>query len=151
MGVKEKFIKKYGKYAILVERATGFPAKLLLVQAALETGWGRYVKGNNLYGIKDTELLEGEVWAETQEYTKEGWKKVVDDFEVFKSPSESMLFLVAMYRHSPRYKGLYELAQKDYKAFFEELEKRGYATDPGYAEKLTSIYKHFPKNWQSLI
>ena len=61
LGVKMDFIKKYRCDAILVGLACDFPPVILLVQAALETGWGKHVIENNLFGIKDVPWIPGSV------------------------------------------------------------------------------------------
>ena len=68
VGIKLDFIEKYRDDAILVGLACDFPPIILLVQAALETGWGRHMISNNLYGIKDVPWLPGSEAASTTEY-----------------------------------------------------------------------------------
>ena len=47
-----EFIAQILPGAQACQRATGIPASITIAQAALETGWGKDVMGNNLFGIK---------------------------------------------------------------------------------------------------
>jgi flagellar protein FlgJ len=70
------FQEKLGVHAEEASRATGIPAKFMLGQAALETGWGKREiisrdgsSSHNLFGIKATSDWKGKVTeAVTTEY-----------------------------------------------------------------------------------
>ncbi len=142
--MKEDFIRKYRQSAILVGMACDFPPVILLVQAALETGWGRHVPKNNLFGIKDVPWIPGNQVLRTSEY-KNGWKEETVEFEDFQSPLESMLAYVALIRNSRRYRTAWAL-RHDPESYFRAIQAAGYATDPQYAEKCISIWKNFPED-----
>jgi len=151
-GIKDVFIDRYGFDAWLVELATGFPAELLLAQSALETGWGRYVEGHNLFGIKDVPWDPGAVESETTEYIEGAASRIKAQFEDFKSPLHAMLVYVALLRHSDRYKEAWKKAlEKDIEGFCEAIQKAGYATDPKYAKKLYAVYRSLPRDWRMKI
>ena len=150
MGVKEKFIYKYGRSAFLVGLATDFPPIILLVQAALETGWGQKVVGNNLYGIKNLSTLPGSVEFETHEFENGEFVKVVDSFQSYESTLESMIGYISFIRTNERYASAWVL-RHDPERYFEALQEAGYATDRLYAWKLKSIYHHFPKDWLEIL
>ena len=139
MSVKAEFLKKYKQDAILVGLACDISPVILLAQAALETGWGRYIVANNLYGIKDVPWLEGSLEAMTKEYDGE-WKTELHKFQVFNSTLQSMIAYVVKVRTEKRY-AIAWANRKDYKTYFTELKKAGYATDPDYATKLMIIYE----------
>jgi len=145
MGVKMDFIGKYRDDAILVGLACDFPPVILLVQAALETGWGRYIVSNNLFGIKDVPWIPGSVEATTTEYDGE-WKTEVHRFETFDSPLQSMLAYIVKIRTEQRYHRAWLLRHEPL-LYFEAIHKAGYATDPDYAKKLERIYQTFP-DWE---
>jgi flagellar protein FlgJ len=46
------FIKAIYPKAKEVSQKTGIALELILAHAAVETGWGRSIKGNNLFGMK---------------------------------------------------------------------------------------------------
>lgn len=47
-----EFFLKYYPFAKESEAATGVPALVTLVQAGVESGWGKHAPGNNFFGIK---------------------------------------------------------------------------------------------------
>ena len=145
MSVKMDFIKTHRDDAILVGLACDFPPVILLVQAALETGWGRHVVSNNLYGIKDVPWLPGSVEATTTEFDGE-WVIETHTFETFTSPLQSMLAYVVKISQEERYKAAW-VHRHDPIIYFQEIHKAGYATDPDYAKKLERIYETFPE-WE---
>jgi len=145
VGVKMDFIEKYRDDAILVGLACDFPPVILLVQAALETGWGKHVIENNLFGIKDVPWIPGSVEATTTEYDGE-WKTETHSFETFTSPLQSMLAYIVKIRTEQRYHRAWLLRHEPL-LYFEAIHKAGYATDPDYAKKLTEIYDNFP-DWE---
>ena len=56
-----------------------------------------------------------------------------------KSYKDHSLFLV----NRDRYRFLFDINKKDYKAWAEGLKKAGYATDPEYSKKLISLIEKF--------
>lgn len=145
MSVKMDFIKTHRDDAILVGLACDFPPVILLVQAALETGWGKHIVSNNLYGIKDVPWLPGSVEATTTEFDGE-WVTETHTFETFTSPLQSMLAYVVKISQEERYKAAW-VHRHDPILYFQEIHKAGYATDPDYAKKLERIYQTFP-DWE---
>ena len=153
MGVKRDFIRKYGRDAIYVAAACDFPAISLLVQAALETGWGRHMVGNNLYGIKFNPADEWAVPADvttTSEYEDGAWNTIEAVFSSYDSPIQSMLALIVKLKTEPRYERAW-LFRHDPEVFFDELREAGYATDPQYALKLKQIYNAWPLDWKEVL
>lgn len=150
VGVKEDFIQKYGLSAMILEKACGFPAEMLLVVSALETGWGRRVIGNALFGIKNLDWIPGHVIFKTTEYENGERVEKEEKFESFQDPTQSMACYVAKISTETRYKKAWGERYSPFD-FFYEVAKAGYATDPLYAWKLSNILEHFPKNWEKLI
>ena len=65
----ENFVKIYLPEAKKVEKKTGFHYLIPLTQGALESGWGKKAVGNNFFGIKDTDGVNGnEQLITTTEY-----------------------------------------------------------------------------------
>lgn len=143
MYYKTEFVKRYRKDAILVGLACDICPVILLTQAALETGWGRFMTANNLFGIKSVPWLPGATEAVTQEYKAGQWQTVTAEFQVFDSPLQAMLAYVNLIRNTPRYSTAWKV-RHDPERYFKALQRAGYATDPEYAKKLISIYKMFP-------
>ena len=73
----DEFLKKYGDAFVVACEGTGILPSVKIAQAALETGWGKHIVGNNLFGIKatgtHTPYWHGEaVEASTSEYDSNG-------------------------------------------------------------------------------
>jgi flagellar protein FlgJ len=142
------FQDKLTAHAEEASAATGIPAKFMLGQAALESGWGkREIKGrdgtnsNNLFGIKATGDWKGKVVeATTTEYVNGRAQTKVERFRAYDSYADSFKDYARLITENPRYEKVLASAG-DASAFAQGLQKAGYATDPQYASKLTSIIK----------
>jgi peptidoglycan hydrolase FlgJ len=127
-------------------RATGIPARFMLGQAALESGWGKHVmktadggSSHNLFGIKATGGWKGKtVDAVTTEYINGVPQKRVEKFRAYDSYADSFKDYANLLRNNPRYEKVLANAT-DAKGFAQGLQRAGYATDPNYAAKLTNI------------
>lgn len=140
------FQKRMAHHAEAASRETGVPAHLMLGQAALESGWGkRELKGsdgtpsNNLFGIKATGNWNGKVIeATTTEYINGIKQKRIEKFRAYDSYADSFKDFANLMRNNPRYENVMANLQ-DVKGYAQAMQKAGYATDPNYAEKLTSV------------
>lgn len=127
-------------------RATGIPAKFMLGQAALESGWGKHVmkmadgsSSHNLFGIKASPNWKGKtVDAVTTEYVNGVPQKRVEKFRAYDSYADSFRDYANLLRSNPRYAKVLANAT-DVHGFAHGLQRAGYATDPNYAAKLTNI------------
>jgi flagellar protein FlgJ len=143
------FQEKLASHAAEAERATGIPAKFMLGQAALETGWGkreiRNADGsasNNLFGIKAGPGWTGKVaTATTTEFINGVAHTKVEKFRAYATPAESFKDYAKLITTNPRYDQVLAHA-KDATGFAHGLQRAGYATDPQYAAKLTRIINH---------
>jgi len=136
----EEFVKKYLALAKKTGSKYQLPYLTVLAQAALETGWGKSVKGNNFFGIKDSSLInEGVVETKTHEY-ENGEKKIIkDEFEGFASPESCFdfygKFVYARFPHAAKV----TTDCIDYVIALQSKPKAMYATDPLYVSKITKI------------
>ena len=154
----EQFVKVYLPEAKKVEQKTGFSYLIPLTQGALESGWGAKVVGNNFFGIKDTDGVNGnEQLITTTEYlnsdkvkfpvvikiVKVGrkFKYTVKDW-FRKYPSAQLAFEdhIQFFLKNKRYSEAIKHKQNP-ERFFEEIAKAGYATAPDYAVQLKSVMK----------
>ena len=140
----EAFVQSIWPQAQKAAAELGVPAKALVAQAALETGWGRRLAGRkdasslNLFGIKATGGWKGErVSARTHEFV--GGRRVDEraEFRAYGSVAESFADYTRLIG-----KDRYAAARgtgNDVHRFASALQKAGYATDPSYAAKITAI------------
>src|SRR5262249_17858769 len=117
----------------------GVSPKILLAQAAIETGWGRSVVGNNLFGIK-----AGSAWpraegdAPTHEYQNGELISITDAFRAYPSAEASVQDFVSLVSNSPRYRAALGKGE-DVVAYAQGLIAGGWATDINYVQKLQSV------------
>jgi flagellar protein FlgJ len=142
----QNFQDKLAAHANEASRATGIPAKFMLGQAALETGWGkREIRGadgtqsHNLFGIKASGNWTGKtVEVATTEYVNGVAQKKMEKFRAYDSYEESFRDYANLLKNNPRYQNVIASAQ-DATGFARGLQQAGYATDPNYAAKLSRI------------
>ena len=65
-----------------------------------------------------------------------------DFFRVYPNAWESFR-AHSLFLQKPRYAPLFKLRKKDYRSWARGLSKAGYATDPGYSDKLISMIERF--------
>ena len=141
----QDFLMRMKEHAQEASNATGIPARFLLGHAALESGWGKHEiraadgsQSFNLFGIKAGRNWNGPtVDAMTTEYVNGTPHKVSQKFRAYASYSEAFQDYASLMQGNRRYAAV--LKQSDSAGFAQGLQRAGYATDPRYADKLTSI------------
>ncbi len=144
----DDFIAGIMPYAQEAAKKLNLDPDVLVAQAALETGWGKFVikdnKGNNsfnLFNIKATDSWQGKkVAVSTLEYHNGVAKKENANFRSYNSYAESFADYVKLISESPRYEKA-KSQVNDASAYLDALQEGGYATDPHYADKIKSILK----------
>lgn len=134
-------------HAADVGNALGVPARFLIAQAALESGWGkreiRDAQGNNsynLFGIKAGKSWHGAVAeAVTTEYVNGVARKKTERFRAYDSYADSFKDYASLLKNSPRYGSVLAKNDLDAAKFARGLQQAGYATDPMYADKLVRV------------
>lgn len=163
----EKFVEICLPYAKSVQKKRGFHYLIPLTQGAHESGW-KIPLGNNLFGIKDTDGVNGnEQLITTTEYSKSPnlkfpviihkvfdlpknkWKyKIKDWFRKYSSVEDAFTNHCDFFEKNPRYAKALQY-KMDPKRFFEEIAIAGYATDPSYAtflkQVMNSVIRRLPK------
>lgn len=142
----QAFQVRLALHAEEASRSTGIPAKFMLGQAALESGWGkREIVGadgtlsHNLFGIKASGGWKGGVVESvTTEYVDGVPQKRIEKFRAYDSYADAFRDYAALMRNNPRYKTVLDNAQT-VSGFANGLQRAGYATDPNYASKLMRI------------
>ncbi|MFI4919302.1 MAG: glucosaminidase domain-containing protein [Legionellales bacterium] len=141
------FVKSIWPHAKQAASLIGLDPKILIAQAALETGWGKFIAkdtdgstSNNLFNIKTGTHNESEsVLIKTTEYVA-GTPMIMNaSFRKYVSVEHSFNDYVTLIKGSERYQNV--IAQSsDPERYIDELDKAGYATDPQYGAKILSIY-----------
>lgn len=143
----EDFVRQLHPYAEQAAKELGVEPKVILAQAALETGWGRSLIKNsngsnsfNLFNIKADKSWQGkQAQVPTLEFEQGIAKKVNAGFRSYASFQESFQDYVAFIKNNPRYGDALKQAGNG-ERYLHELQRAGYATDPNYANKVMSIY-----------
>lgn len=145
-GSADAFVDAITPHAEKAAKELGIPARVLVAQAALETGWGQKAIRNadgsdshNLFGIKAGRAWEG---ATTRTLTHEyeaGEKRVERaEFRSYASVGEAFDDYVAFIKANPRYADALR-HEGNAAHYVQGLQKAGYATDPAYAAKIAKI------------
>ena len=144
----ESFVRKLLPHAQAASAGSGIPASFMMGQAALETGWGRSeIRGadgqnsHNLFGIKAGGSWKGRtVDIVTTEYVNGKPQKQVDTFRAYDSYADAFRDYANLLRGNARYQNAIAQGQ-DAAGFAQGLQQAGYATDPGYAQKLMGVIR----------
>ncbi|MBA2656102.1 MAG: glucosaminidase domain-containing protein [Tatlockia sp.] len=146
-GVADDFIRLAWSYAKKAGLLLRLDPKILLAQAALETGWGQYVvknfdgeSSNNLFNIKATSSDRDFVSTQTKEFFNDRAVSIKASFKKYSSIGKSFDDYVNLIKNNLRYEKA--LANSTVpKRYVEELHLAGYATDPQYSAKILAIYE----------
>lgn len=142
----QKFVDTMLPHAVSASESTGVPARFILGQAALESGWGKSeIRGAdgaqsfNLFGIKAGSNWTGKTMSvTTTEYVDGVARKQVEKFRAYASYAEGFSDYARLIAGNPRYAAAVKPGN-DAAAFAQGLARGGYATDPAYAAKLTRV------------
>lgn len=139
------FVRDLWPHAVAAGRQLGVNPRVLVAQAALETGWGQHViqrpdgsSSYNLFGIKTGHAWDGEhVNVPTVEYRNGVAVRETAGFRAYSSLDDSFQDYVRLIQGNPRYRQAAQAA--DPSAYLRALQTAGYATDPHYADKIEAI------------
>ncbi len=138
------FLRAILPFAKEVATSLGIKVSELMAQTVLETGWGKKIirsadgeSSFNLFGIKASGDWQGKTAnTVTTEFIDGQAIKISADFRKYGSFKESFDDFLQFVSTQPRYaKALNSGAE----GFYSALQSAGYATDPGYAEKIRNI------------
>lgn len=135
-GNRKEFVSMLMPHAIEASKKTGLDPRLIIAQAAQETGWGRSAPNNNFFGIKSHGKSGGSK-QKTFEYIDGKRVNISDSFRTYKSPRDSVMGYAEFLKTNPRYSGM--LSASSLEDQVRELGRSGYATDPNYASSVLSI------------
>lgn len=134
------FVERIRPHAEAAAAELGVPLRAVVAHAALESGWGAHAPGDNFFGIKADSRWQGpSAVRATLEFEDGRLQSRREDFRDYDGPARAFGDYVDFLRSNPRYAGA--LAKGDGEAFLNGLAEAGYATDPGYADKLSRVYR----------
>jgi flagellar protein FlgJ len=144
----EDFVAQLLPEANAAAAALGVEPRLLLAQAALETGWGgavpRHTDGasaHNLFGIKAGASWRGQRIAQwTLEHDNGVTERRRAAFRAYPTTAASFADYVDLISTTPRYANALASAG-DPEAYARAISAAGYATDHAYADKWLAIYR----------
>lgn len=145
---KQDFIDKVAPEAVKLKATYQVLPSITIAQAILESDWGQSqltAKYNNLFGVKG-DRTENTKEMTTQEYLNGEWKTVTARFRVYASYHDSLLEHAQLFHKGTTWNAnqyQHFLAAKNYQEAAKALETDGYATDPGYAEKLIELIQQY--------
>lgn len=124
----------------------GLDPKALLAQAAVETGWGKYMIHNaqgqnshNLFGVKADKNWQGQkAIIDSVEFDQGLAKTTKSPFRAYDNFGDALQDYVDFVKHSPRYEQAVNNAGEAQR-YFNALQQAGYATDPEYANKVVGV------------
>lgn len=143
---QEEFVQAVLPAARAAAEKLGVDPEVVVAHAALETGWGRSVPTGpdgkpsfNLFGIKAGARWSGEAaTSTTHEFTGGRMQIAQAAFRAYDSPQQSIEDYAGFLQTSPRYSAALNTGS-DVAAFARGLQQGGYATDPDYVSKLTTV------------
>jgi flagellar protein FlgJ len=143
---QSRFIEEVWPAAQAAARQLGVDPRALVAQAALESNWGRGMPhdssghpSNNLFGIKAGGTWDGSsVLSATTEVDNGASIATRANFRSYDNTDQSFQDYVTLLRGNPRYAAALNTGD-NVKAFATALQQGGYATDPNYARKVSSL------------
>lgn len=142
---RSQFVKQLNTAAKSLSARSGIPSALIITQAAHESNNGNSFlarKAFNLFGIKAGDSWKGEtIELPTNENIAGKDITVVAKFRKYPSYDASLadwLNFLSKARYTEAL-AFAKMGQAD--QFFSALQRAGYATDPLYSSKLSSVYK----------
>jgi flagellar protein FlgJ len=152
------FVNKYWPYAQISQKY-GIPAIFALAQAALESGWGAKIKGNNVFNIKPGSNWTGkkQLFVTTEYHNNTGVKypnviriepqanglykyTVYDYFRAYDTPAQSFEDHAKLLKGLSRYKKAFNYKDNP-EQFAREIAAGGYATATNYANDIIYIMR----------
>ncbi|OTO53584.1 glycoside hydrolase family 73 protein [Enterococcus faecium] len=147
----QQFIERLVPHAQELQDGYGVLPSIILGQAILESNWGKSTlasKYNNLFGIK-AYGDQKKVSLETKEFVNEEWITIQGDFKVYDSWEQSMEDHTQLFVQGVDWNpALYEkvITATNYQEAAQALQDAGYATDPGYAQKIIQVIETYQLN-----
>ncbi len=143
--MQQQFLASIRPWAEETGQRLGVSPQVVAAHAALESGWGQHplrsagADSNNLFGLKAGGNWQGAVAsATTTEYEHGMALKKTERFRSYPDTASAFRDYADLLTSNPRYQQALNTGG-DARAFAHGLAAGGYATDPGYADKLSKL------------
>lgn len=139
----QAYFENNAPYAQKVGHSYSLYPSVMLAQSALESDFGRSTLSkdyNNFFGIKGKGSA-GSASLTTKEFTDQGWVEITDSFRAYRTPLHSFQDYAKLITSYERYAPVVN-AKSPQEACYA-LGQSGYATDPNYGQKLTTMIDEY--------
>lgn len=151
---QREFLSRIEPWAREAAQSLGVAPEVVAAHAALESGWGqrplRAADGSdthNLFGIKASANWQGGVaQALTTEFEQGQAVKKTENFRSYPNEASAFRDYARLLLSNTGYRDALGTGGNA-QAFAQGLVRGGYATDPGYAGKLTSVARQLRAHW----
>lgn len=141
-----EFVKTLLPSVTKVAKKLGLEPEWLIAQAALESGWGKFViadksgeSSHNIFNIKAHSDWQGSaVTTQTLEHQDGKFVKESAAFRRYEDVAESVEDYAKFISESPRYRNIVQSARSAHE-YISGISDAGYATDPEYTSKVMSV------------
>jgi len=152
----QDFAQKLLPLAEQTAQRLGVSSEVILSQAALETGWGKHIISDgqqssfNLFNIKADPAWQGKRMEKvSMEYVHGEAVQQKSSFRAYDSFAQSFNDYANFIQNNPRYKTALQTIEKVEQSLRDEsyikgIHKAGYATDPGYSNKVLRVLNSEP-------
>jgi len=143
---ENRFFPVMERISKIVGEKYDLPWEVIFGQAALETGHGKHVVGNNFFGIKSGENWSGESFsAQTKEQNGQNFVSEIAAFRGYQNPFESAIGYAQFITKNARYADAVRDYRKNHdpQQFLVGIKSAGYATDADYVENVSGVYAHY--------
>lgn len=140
------FIREMTPYAVAVGDQYGIDPVTIITQAAIETGWGQEVAGNNFFGIKSHGRPGGQNITTHEEINGQR-VKTTDSFRTYNNLGESVADYGRFLSENPRYAAAIAQEGRDE---LNGITAAGYATDSKYPKLVNGVGNMVQRNIQPL-
>lgn len=159
----QQFVSTYKPYAIECMKKTGIHYHATLTQAALESGWGEQSPGNNFFGVKDTDGVNGneQLLTTTEVLNSDKYKfpvilsiqkvgaffkyLVKDYFRKYDTVEQCFTDHANFFLQNSRYYKAWAF-RGDAEEFLRQVARAGYATAPDYEKQLIDTLRWMQKH-----
>lgn len=136
------YVDQFKELAIVEMQRSGIPASITLAQGILESSNGRSplaIQANNHFGIKCKKYWRGLTYFHKDDDLDENGNLIKSCFRSYETVIDSYVDHTNFLKQTAHYQELFSYHTTDYTNWAIGLKRCGYATDPGYSNKLISI------------